>query len=413
MKNLIKSLMMIILISGGEFSYAYDFSINVNRDIDVPMPSKTYHQEGKAIFGDNSMLDYYQAPEHLRSLADSTVALVRKESLEYDYKNRVYRVAKEIKLSTNHLDDKEDFINQNILSFCSGAYVGNLLVITAGHCIETDPKEGSYYKNIYVVFGWRYDAENSPVMSFSEDQVYTIKEVKVRKLAMEDAESSTTTFLEQLLNNYHDYSLVLLDREPINRKPIIVDKNPQIKVGNKVFTIGYPLGMAVKIDKPEDAQIFLVGKNTFQTNIDAYGGNSGGPVFDSHTNKMIGILVTGFGGEFNYKLKQDVAFNIAITTTSPYIDLNTHTLYINLAVITKIKSEVIKKYNGKFIPNGNGKYLVILKAETEINNRDIMFLILGRLFGKDVLNKGKLVRYDQNDFGTGVMKIPSVILDQL
>lgn len=400
-----KLLMIAIMTVAGCLLYAQDFNINVNRQVSVPVPSKN---ADKAIFGDNSMMDYYQAPPALRKLADSTVAFINKKSLVYDAQTKTYKVAKEIKVSSNYVDDKEDFVNQNILSFCSGAYVGKSMVLSAGHCVEpSDSSSSSYYKNVYVVFGWRYESDNTPVMSFSEDQVYTIKEVKVREL------STNISSMNDLLNKYQDYSLTVLDREPVDRKPLSVDKAPQFKVGNKAFTIGYPLGMAVKIDKPEDSQIFVVGNNTFQTNIDAFGGNSGGPVFDSSTKKIIGILVTGFGGEFDYELKQDVVLNIVITTDSATIDPQTQTLYVDASTASKLKSIITQQYKGEFVSNGQGKYKALIKSGTKINNRDTMFGIIARLFGAKALNKGKLVRYDQNDYGTGIMKVPGVILNQI
>jgi hypothetical protein len=141
----------------GYLLYAQDFNINVNRQVSVPVPSKN---ADKAIFGDNSMMDYYQAPPALRKLADSTVAFINKKSLVYDAQTKTYKVAKEIKVSSNYVDDKEDFVNQNILSFCSGAYVGKSMVLSAGHCVETnDTSSSSYYKNVYVVFGWRYESD--------------------------------------------------------------------------------------------------------------------------------------------------------------------------------------------------------------------------------------------------------------
>jgi len=208
--------------------------------------------------------------------------------------------------------------------------------------------------------------------------------------------------------------LSILDRDPVNKKALIVDKKPDIRTGKKVFTIGYPLGMAVKIDRPEDAEIKLVGKNTFQTNIDAFGGNSGGPVFDSITKKIIGILVTGFGGEFDYELKEDITFNVKISTSidGMAVDPKTQTLYTDSQSLSYVKKEIVSKYKGKFLNNGDG-YIAIIKAGTKINNRDITFKVVERMFGTKVLNKGKLVRYPQDDYGTGIMRIPSSIINEI
>jgi len=408
MKKLILSIT--ILLVGVSVGSSEEFNIKIKNDLDIPLPKIGSLKIGeKAIFGDNSMQDYYQVSDELKKLADSTVAFVNKKSLVYDAKTKTYKVAKEIKLSANYVDDNEDFVNQDVLSFCSGAYVGNSYIISAGHCVDTSDKDAfNYYDNVYVVFGWRYDSDNTPVLSFNEDQVYTIKEVKIREYT-----SSISSF-NALLNSYEDYSLSVLDRDPVNKKALIVDKNPDINTGKKVFTIGYPLGMAVKIDRPEDSEIKLVGKNTFQTNIDAFGGNSGSPVFDSNTKKIIGILVTGFGGEFDYELKEDIIFKVKLSTSidGMNVDSETQTLYANFKSLLHVRKEIVSKYNGKFLKNGDG-YIAIIKAGTKINNRHETFKVVARMFGAKVLNKGRLVRYPQYGYGTGVMRIPSSIINEI
>jgi len=388
-----------------------------NSNISVPTP-RVKKTGDKAIFGDNSMQDYYQVSTTLKEMADSTVAFVPKDLLIYDSQTKTYKVAQEMRVSMNYgnIDKKEDFVNENILSFCSGAYLGKSYILSAGHCIDPDPNSPSYFKNVYIVFGWRYEADNTPAIAFSQDQVYTIKEIKIRKLSSDEFSISITTdcLLDYLLNKYEDYSLSVLDRDPVNKKPLIIDKNPSIKVGDKAFTIGYPLGMAVKIDKPQDSEVKLVGKNTFETNIDAFGGNSGGPVFNSETKKIIGILVTGFGGEFDYELKQNIVFNVSASSSVEEIavDQKTQTLFVNPKYLEEIKKIIIEKYDGEFSANGD-EFTALIKAGTKINNRDLMFGVVARLFGAKVLNKGKLVRYAQDDYGTGVMKVPSSIINEI
>jgi len=409
MKKLILILITTIFIA--KTSFSNDFNIRIKKDFDIPLPKpdRSTLTSEKAIFGDNSMMDYYQVSDELKKLADSTVAFISKNSLIYDSTTKTYKLANEMKVSANYLDDNEDFVNQNILSFCSGAYLGNSYILSAGHCVDaSNINSSNYFKNVYIVFGWRYESDNTPVLTFNEDQVYTIKEVKIRNL------STSISSLNDLLNNYEDYSLLVLDKEPKNKKPLIVDKNADIKEGKQVFTIGYPLGMAVKINKPEDATIKIVGKNTFQTNIDAFGGNSGGPVFDSNTKKIIGILVTGFGGEFDYELKEDIIFNVEVSTlvNTMAVDSKTQTLYVSERYLSYVRSEVVSKYKGMFLNNGKG-YIAMIKAATKINNRDLMFVVVLRMFGSKALNKGKFVRYDQDSYGTGVMRIPESIINEV
>ncbi len=153
-----KKIIIMVVIVGSVNVYTEDFKFKVNKDLNIPVPQieNNILSGEKAIFGENSMLDYYQAPEDLKKLADSTVAFVSKDLLEYDPVSKKYKIKKEIKVSANYIDEKEDFVNQNIISFCSGAYVGNSYILSAGHCVDEKS-----YKNVYVIFGWRYNSSNT------------------------------------------------------------------------------------------------------------------------------------------------------------------------------------------------------------------------------------------------------------
>lgn len=404
MKKNLKVSLYFLIFSG--VLYAQDFKADFSRKVDLPTPVMS---SDKAIFGPNSMLDYYQAAPYLKKMADSTVAFVKKSDLELDESSGKYKVKKKMTMANLYADPSEDFYQQNLLSFCSGAYVGNGYILSAGHCISSDPKADNYFGNTYAVFGWRLNSDGSAAMEFSKDEVFSFTSVKVHEL------STSIQSEDDLLNNYHDYSLSSLDREPTGKNPLTIEKTANVTVGDNVFTIGYPLGLAVKIDKPEDASVKIDGKTLFQTNIDAFGGNSGGPVFDSKTNKIVGILVTGFGGEFNYELKDDTAFYIVIDTVSSdalNIDPKTSTISVGEKVLPKLLS-LLKQYNAKVGKVSDGKYVAMILKGTSIGNREPMFQLIVSINGVKVFNKGKLVRMQQEDYGTGIMKVPQEIKNLL
>ncbi len=42
-----------------------------------------------------------------------------------------------------------------------------------------------------------------------------------------------------------------------------------------------------------NAQVMFSGISNFKTNLDAFGGNSGSPVFDKYSMEILGILISG------------------------------------------------------------------------------------------------------------------------
>jgi hypothetical protein len=82
-----------------------------------------------------------------------------------------------------------------------------------------------------------------------------------------------------------------LDRRA-GRAPLKVSLHDVAK-GQELYMIGHPAGLpakyaddAVVVDLREDRKLF-------SADLDAYGGNSGSPVFDKATGRVVGVLVAG------------------------------------------------------------------------------------------------------------------------
>ena len=361
----------------------------------VPAPS---FSAAKSIYGENSMHEYYQVPAQLKKMADSTVAFVNKSSLYFDPVAKVYKIKNSVKISeASYLDESEDFSSQSGLSGCSGAYLGKGLVMTAGHCVSADPKESDYFENFFMVFGWKYDKEGSPSQDFQADAVYSIKKVETRALEGEG-------------DAHRDFALVSMDRDASDRQPLTLEKEQAPKIGQKVFTIGYPLGLAVKINDPDQAQVYAVDKTVFQTNIDVFGGNSGGPAFDSATNKIVGIVITAVGPEFSYELNQDFSFIADFSLPSETIEYKPQlgTAAFGSMLRTNILG-MFRNAKGSISILDENKCLITLPKGARFENRSLTFSLVTRVGGKNVFNRGKLMRDKQESFGTGVMRLPEEI----
>jgi len=354
----------------------------------------------KSIYGENSMQEYYQAPEKLKAMADSTVAFVRKDSLFFDPVKKVYVLKDRRPLAAvANLDESEDFASQNKLSSCSGAYVGKGMVLTAGHCVSADPKSGSYFGQMLMVFGWKYEKEGNTVPDFTADSVYSIKNIETH--AFENGSEDVK----------RDFALVSMDRDPAARQPLVLETAQAPKVGQKVFTIGYPLGLAVKINNPDHAQVYTVAKNVFQTNLDVFGGNSGGPAFDSATGRIIGIVITAIGPEYYYELNQDFSFIAEFSgpddgiLTRPELGTAVFGAGEGPNVLATLRSA-----GAAISILAENRYLITLPKGARFQNRSYTFWVVTNLAGNGVFHKGRLMRERQESFGTGVMRLPEEII---
>jgi V8-like Glu-specific endopeptidase len=344
------------------------------------------------------MHEYYQVSDQLKKMADSTVAFVNKNSLYFDPVAKVYKIKSSPTISeVSYVDASEDFASQSGLSTCSGSYLGKGLVMTAGHCVSEDTKEHNYFENYFMVFGWKYAKEGSPAQEFPADAVYSIKKIETRAL-------------EGQGDAHRDFALVSMDRDASDRQPLTLEREQEPKIGEKVFTIGYPLGLAVKIDDPEQAQVYAVDKTVFQTNMDVFGGNSGGPAFDSATNKIVGIVITAVGTEFSYELNQDFSFIAEFTLPSDTVEFKPQlgTAAFGSAVRSGLLG-ILRDSKASISLLDENKCLVTLPKGSKFETRSLMFSVVTGVGGNNVFNKGRLMRDKQESFGTGVMRLPEEI----
>ncbi len=219
----------------------------------------------------------------------------RKEASNYGYLEYTHATAVAVQksqfngnyLNGNSLGDKlllqydADFVSSEVafrdqpaFGFCTGFLIAPDLLVTAGHCID---------KNNYQKVEWIFDYTNDITKNYKPKQSiyidpnnrYRVKEV-------------ITSVLDD--NTLRDYALVRLDR-PTNRAPYLFRTSNKITPGEKVNMIGAPSGIPLKLVEKsnvvnsDDAQFFT-------TDLDAFGGNSGGPVYNIW-GQIEGILVRG------------------------------------------------------------------------------------------------------------------------
>jgi hypothetical protein len=124
----------------------------------VEIPRGQAKVQRVAIYGDNTLSDYYKVSRPLQQMADSVVAFVRKSSLGFDEATRTYSPLKVTLVRERiNLGAGADFYDQRTLAYCSGSLVGGSLVLTAGHCISGAPR----ILPISRTYMW-FSAGNSP-----------------------------------------------------------------------------------------------------------------------------------------------------------------------------------------------------------------------------------------------------------
>jgi V8-like Glu-specific endopeptidase len=175
------------------------------------------------------------------------------------------------------LCEGERFAEQSNAVVCSGFLVGPDLLVTAGHCIQTqdDCNETSW------VFDYKLKAKNNRAdVMVDNESIYKCSKVIEAKLFSD--EDGTRI----------DYSLVKLDRVVKGKKPLKIRTKSKVATNTDIVVIGHPSGLPQKVSA--GAKVLVNDdKHYFKTNLDTFGGNSGSAVFDEKSGQVEGILVRG------------------------------------------------------------------------------------------------------------------------
>lgn len=263
-----------------------------------------------SIYGDDNREEYCSQNILLRDLADSTAGLFSDGS-RVILTNRPYSFATGTHGAGRSLAPGQRFADQPEAAYCTGFLVGENLLVTAGHCVKdlvpgsTDyPKDhaadcqentysGHFCGNIRVVFGFRKELGGVIPKSVPAANVYQCVEV-----------------LSHSLDGGPDYALLRLDRAVSVANPLAINRsNAGLSKNTPLFVIGHPSGIPLKI--AGDATVISSGTDVytnresganrkwmdngyaFLTDLDAFHGNSGSPVFNLNTLLVEGILVKG------------------------------------------------------------------------------------------------------------------------
>ena len=173
----------------------------------------------------------------------------------------------------------ERFVNQASVSYaCTGFLVGPDLLVTAGHCGTNTGEVRNSSEGYCEAYTWMFDYRaDSDVNRIPNNDIYKCSEI-------------IYAVQQEIDGNMQDFSLIRLDRKVEGRTPLKLAQQ-EAKLNERITMLGHPMGLPLKYTY--SARVFRgVEGRSFLTNLDAFGGNSGSPVFNTK-NEVVGVLIAG------------------------------------------------------------------------------------------------------------------------
>lgn len=198
---------------------------------------------------------------------ESIAIIIEKSNIEKITKNYYYLQATTTLGTYFNLCSDVPFNKQPIFKGGTGFIISEDTMITAAHVFQKPLSE------YIVVFGYRLIYANNIVENF----------IKV-----------TDVYFPTIpVKNYSKNDIIefRVDRK-FDRPALKLGSSMSTKKRNEVYMIGHPSGLPLKISV-NSSIIDNTPLQYFYSSLDSFMGNSGSPVFDSVTNSVIGILVSG------------------------------------------------------------------------------------------------------------------------
>lgn len=223
------------------------------------------------IYGTDGRLDVYQVTDdRLKTLADSTVALMKTSDLTIS--GALASIRGQNFGTDMNLCSSERFREQDTAAFCSGTLVGPDTILTAGHCITNV----SDCQSVSFVFGFAVKSLGVLPKTVATSEIYKCKQIIQR----------------QQLDSGADFAVIKLDRAVTNHRPLAVRASGEVATTDSLVVIGHPVGLPTKITTGGTVRS-VTPDGFFTANLDTYGGNSGSAVINNVTGLIEGVLVRG------------------------------------------------------------------------------------------------------------------------
>jgi para-nitrobenzyl esterase len=229
----------------------------------------------RVIYGEDTRKDVYELErDDLRARAQSSIfAMINADSVDESDPDDIRMISAPIGTSYD-LCEGERYFNQPTAASCSMTLIEDDLLVTAGHCIES---QQACERQVFVL-GYEMDGPDT-LAPITADQLY-----RCRRLVL------------SVNNNSLDFAFIQLDRpvSPLLAEPAPINLDPlPLPEGESLVMMGFPSGLPLKVDDggrvsdPREGEL-----DFFKATVDAFGGNSGSSVYNSR-GEQVGILVRG------------------------------------------------------------------------------------------------------------------------
>lgn len=222
-----------------------------------------------AIFGIDDRQDWDDWDQNTKKLAQSVSALIPKENLHNTGQGFVLKEEEPTYGEHYGLCPGVRFFKQKNPSYCTAFLIAPMTLLTAAHCLNENN-----LNDFYLVFNY-IAVHNETRTHYEMDEVYEISKVKSLKEI--------------------DLAIITVNKN-IPFEPLLFDIRDNPFLNEEVWMIGTPHGLPLKMSRNSTVQkqIFSDPILYFEADLDAFGGNSGSPVFNT-SGEVLGIYVVGFG----------------------------------------------------------------------------------------------------------------------
>lgn len=211
---------------------------------------------------------------------ESIGMIIEKEKLNQIAKNLYALDISQTLGKTYSLCLSEPFSNQVVAGIGTAFIYSNNTMITAKHVFERP------LKDYVVLFGFKIVNITGAVENYYD--------------------ASNLYYPKSIVSNIDDLDIVQFSVDRNFDRPVLEweDSKKIKKEESEIYMLGHPNGLPIKVAlnasiEDDSSPLF------YYTSLDSFQGNSGSPVFNFFTNKVIGILVSGeldykFNGNCNY-----------------------------------------------------------------------------------------------------------------
>ena len=225
------------------------------------------------VYGEDDRIEVYQATASVQLLARSTATKFFRSNVERST-DGFYSIDQATLGESGTMCSDVPFLNQPSSGECSGFLIGPDLLVTAGHCTDSQID----CDNTLWVFDFHIEQQTGRVAQrISPANVYSCKKI------IRQVENSSTL---------EDYALVQLERIVQNRAPLRFRSEGRIADDAVLTLIGNSSRLPTKV-VVGSRLTFNTEDVYFGTTADSFQGNSGSAVINEATLEVEGIMVRG------------------------------------------------------------------------------------------------------------------------